>query len=209
MKKWIIRCPFYRNGICLIRQAPRDCNGRYNLLKVFFNSRGECGETKKDQLPHLEITTEGEQITKDEFEKQQLARYNEIIDTSLRIIKESKVLNTRLGRCNVILDVCNKILEIRPNNTFAIDTKNKINIIKKVLPIEDAEIKADKYEFKQQWKKAFDSYQDALYHIERNHITQEDFNKAGLETTATKEPLTIQYIKDKITSLKEKLEKKK
>lgn len=191
MKQWIIKCPLYHKGVCRIKQAPRECNGRYNLLKILSNPRGGCGETKEDQI-----------------KKAQLAQYYRIIKESFKIVQESQVLNTRLSRCDIILDKCDKVLAIKPDNTNIIGLKEEIGILKKVLPVEDAEIKADKYEFKQQWKKALDHYQDALYYVERNHITQEDFNGAGLETSATNEPLTIQYIKDKIVSLKEKLEKK-
>lgn len=145
----------------------------------------------------------------DKVKKIQLEQYYKTIKESFKIVQESKVLNTRLGRCDIILDKCDKVLAIKPDDTNIIGLKEEIGILKKVLPVEDAEIKADKYEFKQQWKKALDHYQDALYYIERNHITQEDFNKVGLVTSATNQPLTIQYIKDKIASLKVKAEKKK
>lgn len=145
---------------------------------------------------------------KDKIKEVQLEQYYRIIKGSFKIVQESKVLNTRLSRCDIILGKCDQVLAIKPDDTNIIGLKNEISILKKVLPVEDAEMKADKYEFKQQWKKALDHYQDALYHIERDHITQEDFDKAGLVTSATKEPLTMQYIKDKIISLEEKLEKK-
>jgi len=41
----IIRCPFYFYGICKIRRAPRDCNGRYNLISLFNNPSEGCGSS--------------------------------------------------------------------------------------------------------------------------------------------------------------------
>jgi len=44
----IVRCPFYFNGICIIRKALRNCKGQYNLLSLFTEPSEGCGAYKDD-----------------------------------------------------------------------------------------------------------------------------------------------------------------
>ncbi len=65
---WIIRCPVYFSGLCLIRKAARDCKGSYNLAKVLSDPKGGCGETEPEEEKYR-CTMCNREISQEEYEE--------------------------------------------------------------------------------------------------------------------------------------------
>lgn len=142
-----------------------------------------------------------------------IRQYMRILIDSLEIINKSKNLGTKISRCELAIEQCNKILAIKYKEDI-IEQKQEIErkltqmlIEKRVENLRKILKNAEKYEFKTEDKKALGYYQDALFEIKTNDITQDELEKANIKNQINDNSYSMASIEKIITEMKIKLSK--
>lgn len=133
-----------------------------------------------------------------------IAKLSEQANHYLSKIDSAKTVTSKINNCDKGLDLlirAGQYPECRTVITNYDELIDRIQRIKKVLPVGDYLEKAQKHNFKGKDSSEKNSLLDALYEIRTNNITNEDFEIANLHDDQTGEIITVEKVENRLKDL--------
>lgn len=119
-------------------------------------------------------------------------------------VSSVKTASAKINNCEKAIETLQQastLPEYRDVFTNYDSMMRKLHCLKKVLPVDDYIKKADKHAFKKNESSEKNSLLDALYEIESNNITNEDFKRVELTNNNSGDEITIEYVESRLKKL--------
>ena len=116
------------------------------------------------------------------------------------LVHDSKTLSARLNNCNKSVSLLKEIMLLDPKGKVllnATDMLNYLSSLERVMPVGDIIEKAERAEFKGQNKRALNYYLDAIFHCQKNNLSDNDFINADIRDVDSDDVISLDYLTEK------------